>query len=215
MCTLVYQYTDLFFARQAESITSILSWISDTFALLVKIPTKCRILRLRKASTKTPCVQHSMVRSFWAPAMPHFLTSNVAAIASMLNLNQGEVINTNNDEAQQGQNKAVASNNQLWKVLIFDKFGQDIISSIMRVNDLRENGVTVHMYALSCLRESKRTTDHAKKCKGFYRKIDLHCLTYLLYILLNLHPKISRRSARYVIVGCLHLKRWSDISDGI
>ncbi|KAI9260722.1 Sec1-like protein [Phascolomyces articulosus] len=33
----------------------------------------------------------------------------------------------------------------LWKVLIFDKFGQDIISSIMRVNDLRENGVTVHM----------------------------------------------------------------------
>ncbi|KAI9494686.1 Sec1-like protein [Zychaea mexicana] len=33
----------------------------------------------------------------------------------------------------------------LWKTLIFDKFGQDIISSIMRVNDLRENGVTVHM----------------------------------------------------------------------
>ncbi|KAL1936430.1 hypothetical protein VTP01DRAFT_564 [Rhizomucor pusillus] len=72
-------------------------------------------------------------------------SAQYAAIASMLNLNQGEVINTNNDEAQQGQNKAVASNNQLWKVLIFDKFGQDIISSIMRVNDLRENGVTVHM----------------------------------------------------------------------
>ncbi|CAO3632791.1 unnamed protein product [Mucor fragilis] len=35
--------------------------------------------------------------------------------------------------------------NIVWKVLIFDKFGQDIISSIMRVNDLRENGVTVHM----------------------------------------------------------------------
>jgi hypothetical protein len=35
--------------------------------------------------------------------------------------------------------------NVVWKVLIFDKFGQDIISSIMRVNDLRENGVTVHM----------------------------------------------------------------------
>ncbi|KAI9359511.1 Sec1-like protein [Pilaira anomala] len=35
--------------------------------------------------------------------------------------------------------------NIVWKVLIFDKFGQDIISSIMRVNDLRENGITVHM----------------------------------------------------------------------
>ncbi|KAI8989582.1 Sec1-like protein [Pilobolus umbonatus] len=43
---------------------------------------------------------------------------------------------------------AVVNNKQtdvVWKVLIFDKFGQDIISSIMRVNDLRENGVTVHM----------------------------------------------------------------------
>jgi hypothetical protein len=37
------------------------------------------------------------------------------------------------------------SENIVWKVLIFDKFGQDVISSIMRVNDLRENGVTVHM----------------------------------------------------------------------
>ncbi|KAI8377346.1 Sec1-like protein [Blakeslea trispora] len=35
--------------------------------------------------------------------------------------------------------------NIVWKVLIFDKFGQDIISSIMRVSDLREHGVTVHM----------------------------------------------------------------------
>lgn len=38
------------------------------------------------------------------------------------------------------------SENIVWKVLIFDKFGQDVISSILRVNDLRENGVTVHMY---------------------------------------------------------------------
>ncbi|PHZ10055.1 Sec1-like protein [Rhizopus microsporus ATCC 52813] len=37
------------------------------------------------------------------------------------------------------------SENIVWKVLIFDKFGQDVISSILRVNDLRENGVTVHM----------------------------------------------------------------------
>ena len=37
------------------------------------------------------------------------------------------------------------SENIVWKVLVFDKFGQDIISSIMRVSDLREHGVTVHM----------------------------------------------------------------------
>ncbi|CAG8484017.1 9395_t:CDS:2 [Ambispora leptoticha] len=33
----------------------------------------------------------------------------------------------------------------VWKVLIFDEFGRDIISSVLKVNDLRENGVTVHM----------------------------------------------------------------------
>lgn len=33
----------------------------------------------------------------------------------------------------------------IWKVLVFDKLGQDVISSVLRVNDLRESGVTVHM----------------------------------------------------------------------
>ncbi|KAI7897405.1 Sec1-like protein [Mucor mucedo] len=50
----------------------------------------------------------------------------------MLHLNSPEGPSTNTE-------------NIVWKVLIFDKFGQDIISSIMRVNDLRENGITVHM----------------------------------------------------------------------
>jgi len=33
----------------------------------------------------------------------------------------------------------------MWKVLIFDQFGKDLISTVLKVNDLRENGVTVHM----------------------------------------------------------------------
>ena len=33
----------------------------------------------------------------------------------------------------------------MWKILIFDQLGQDVISSVLRINDLRENGVTVHM----------------------------------------------------------------------
>lgn len=56
------------------------------------------------------------------------------AVTNMLHLNSTEdsVITAGPD-------------NVIWKVLIFDRFGQDVISSIMRVNDLRENGVTVHM----------------------------------------------------------------------
>lgn len=60
----------------------------------------------------------------------------LAAVANMLHLNSPEGPPTNTADNPE---------NIVWKVLIFDKFGQDIISSIMRVNDLRENGVTVHM----------------------------------------------------------------------
>ncbi|KAJ3120266.1 Vesicle trafficking between the ER and Golgi [Physocladia obscura] len=33
----------------------------------------------------------------------------------------------------------------VWKVLVYDKHGQDIISPLLKVNELRECGVTVHM----------------------------------------------------------------------
>ena len=34
---------------------------------------------------------------------------------------------------------------QTWKVLIFDKLGQNIISPLLKVNELRDNGITIHM----------------------------------------------------------------------
>jgi sec1 family domain-containing protein 1 len=33
----------------------------------------------------------------------------------------------------------------VWKVLVFDSLGRDIISSVLRVNDLRSKGVTIHL----------------------------------------------------------------------
>ena len=37
----------------------------------------------------------------------------------------------------------------IWKVLVFDDLGRDVISSVLRVNDLRTWGVTMHMYVPS------------------------------------------------------------------
>lgn len=34
----------------------------------------------------------------------------------------------------------------IWKVLVFDNMGRDVISSVLRVNDLRSWGVTIHLY---------------------------------------------------------------------
>lgn len=32
-----------------------------------------------------------------------------------------------------------------WKLLVFDKLGQDIISPLIKVGDIRAHGVTMHM----------------------------------------------------------------------
>ena len=35
-----------------------------------------------------------------------------------------------------------------WKVLIYDEIGQDIISPLLTVQDLRANAVTLHLFVL-------------------------------------------------------------------
>ncbi|KAG0167488.1 Vesicle trafficking between the ER and Golgi [Apophysomyces sp. BC1015] len=62
----------------------------------------------------------------------------------MLNLNSPDTSVQDTPLEEHGDALAL-QDNAVWKVLIFDKFGQDVVSSIMRVNDLRENGITVHM----------------------------------------------------------------------
>lgn len=61
-------------------------------------------------------------------------------IRRMLNLNvdieEDEDLDSSNVESQ---------SNPIWKVLIFDTVGRDIVSSVLRVNDLFKCGITVHM----------------------------------------------------------------------
>ncbi|ORX70790.1 Sec1-like protein [Linderina pennispora] len=70
----------------------------------------------------------------------------IAALLRMLHLNE-------QPPAIDEQKADDGSNQPIWKVLIFDKFCQDIVSTVLRVNDLRDNGVTVHM-----LLESQRSS---------------------------------------------------------
>ncbi|KFH72362.1 hypothetical protein MVEG_02653 [Podila verticillata NRRL 6337] len=74
------------------------------------------------------------------PRDPTLREQQIAAIATMLNLNQ----KPEPSSAQADQVIPMPSDAE-WKVLVFDNFGRDVISSVLRVNDLRENGVTVHM----------------------------------------------------------------------
>ncbi|KAJ2520338.1 Vesicle trafficking between the ER and Golgi [Coemansia sp. RSA 1939] len=44
-----------------------------------------------------------------------------------------------------GNNASGEPEAPIWKVLVFDAFCRDVVSTVLRVNDLRDNGVTMHM----------------------------------------------------------------------
>lgn len=76
----------------------------------------------------------------------------VASIEKILNLNQSapQSADDRHDPSANGllpQNSPILSENgePIWKVLVFDDMGRDVISSVLRVNDLRAWGITIHL----------------------------------------------------------------------
>ncbi|KAG9246197.1 snare docking complex subunit [Calycina marina] len=64
----------------------------------------------------------------------------INAIKRMLNLNEDV------EAGQNEQSNGLQKEESVWKVLIFDDLGRDVISAILRVGDLRACGVTMHMH---------------------------------------------------------------------
>lgn len=65
--------------------------------------------------------------------------------------------NTRNSisDARQAVSLLNEEGDPIWKVLIFDNLGRDVISSVLRVNDLRANGVTIHLLVSSWCTRSR------------------------------------------------------------
>jgi hypothetical protein len=73
-------------------------------------------------------------------AKPLLTASPTAAIQRVLALN-APIESRNSDDAP-----AVSESDEpVFKVLVFDDFGRDCISSVLRVHDLRAAGVTIHL----------------------------------------------------------------------
>lgn len=79
----------------------------------------------------------------------------IGSIERMLNLNNDSEQPSNGHHDQGASALALPSvpilnedGEPIWKVLVFDDLGRDVISSVLRVNDLRTWGVTMHMYDL-------------------------------------------------------------------
>ncbi|RAL09083.1 syntaxin-binding protein [Aspergillus homomorphus CBS 101889] len=74
----------------------------------------------------------------------------VASIQKLLNLNHDTHLTDEShpDGSAQGLVSTPVLNEDgdpIWKVLVFDNLGRDVISSVLRVNDLRTWGVTIHL----------------------------------------------------------------------
>ncbi|KXJ87706.1 snare docking complex subunit [Microdochium bolleyi] len=72
----------------------------------------------------------------------------VASLKRILNLN--ESVDSQDNEAHANGLAPAGSiltpeGQPIWKVLVFDELGRDVISSVLRVSDLRSMGVTMHM----------------------------------------------------------------------
>lgn len=81
------------------------------------------------------------------------LLTSVASIEKLLNLNQAAQHDSDDGSTTNGVNAKStpilnADGEPIWKVLVFDKLGQDVISSVLRVSDLRAWGVTIHLYVI-------------------------------------------------------------------
>ena len=83
----------------------------------------------------------------------------IASIGKILNLNHSPPTNSLNGHDQAAANGPIpqsspvlnSDRDPIWKVLVFDDLGRDVISSVLRVNDLRGFGVTIHLSALQKL----------------------------------------------------------------
>lgn len=82
-----------------------------------------------------------------------WLTAFPASIQKLLNLNHDPRPADDSTHDSFGQGGLVSQStpilnedgDPIWKVLVFDGMGRDVISSVLRVNDLRSWGITIHL----------------------------------------------------------------------
>lgn len=74
----------------------------------------------------------------------------IESIKKILNLNSDVTVAETDEPANAlvapSASILTADGEPIWKVLVFDDLGRDVISSVLRVSDLRSMGVTMHMH---------------------------------------------------------------------
>ena len=83
---------------------------------------------------------------------PTLQESQTNALLTLLNLNNSlESSGSTSQSAAKGPALKVPapSGPPVWKVLVLDQYTKDVLATVLRVQDLRDVGVTLHVYVLS------------------------------------------------------------------
>ncbi|ERT00083.1 SNARE docking complex subunit [Sporothrix schenckii 1099-18] len=141
----------------------------------------------------------------------------ISALKRMLNLNDPGADASdepnhshNSHQAQQQQLGVLGPDGELiWKVLVFDDLGMQIVSSVLRVSDLRALGVTMHMH-LSANRHRiedvpviylvEPTTANLKAITGDLEK-DLYSPAYINFLSSIPRPLLEDFASETVVNG--------------
>ena len=110
-----------------------LSWRAACLSRCVSFPTAYRI--------STDYLQ--------ASAPPTLQESQTHALLTLLNLNNTvESSSGSSQPAAKGASLKVAapSGPPVWKVLVLDQYTKDVLATVLRVQDLRDVGVTLHVW---------------------------------------------------------------------
>ena len=78
----------------------------------------------------------------------------MTALLTLLNLNDANESTSsalsNLSKPSQASNKiSVPQGPPVWKVLVLDQYTKDVLATVLRVQDLRDVGVTLHVYVLT------------------------------------------------------------------
>lgn len=100
----------------------------------------------------------------------HIRLRFLASLKKILNLNETVETSESEEALANGLLAPVApildsEGNPIWKVLVFDDLGRDVISSVMRVSDLRSMGVTMHMLVFPYCPSSHMVAELIQQCQ--------------------------------------------------
>lgn len=77
--------------------------------------------------------------------------AQTTALLTLLNLNDltestSNVLSNLLKPSQAGSKITVPQGPPVWKVLVLDQYTKDVLATVLRVQDLRDVGVTLHVY---------------------------------------------------------------------